>query len=362
MAKRYMGDVKALDMKAFHTDPSFVGESVYVPLARSVVLIEVIKIIAQEIPDVEAIDFSSNRLPSLYQLTKLAESAKKIRILYLSDNRLANITEIRFLKHMKNLSEIKIDGNLAIEKRLGTDLDLKKATQKILPNLQTINGDNNLPKVILFEDDEDAPQIILPGVQKKMLGGSVDGKVDNLVGQFLEQYFKLFDSENRLPLEAAYHQEAMFSLSVAHEPGSSNKYSARSLSEFQGDIRNLLIVKNMTKRFRLLRKGKLSVIDYLVNHFPITKHDVSSFTLDIPFVVASELLEAGSGFIGPITVSGVFQQCETTPNHPKEGSNELLHHHFNHTFILVPQGQGIVIINETLVIRQLSAQQIQVCI
>ena len=360
MAKRYMSNVKALDLKAFHTDSSFIGEPVYTPIARSVVLHEIIKIIGQEIPDVEAIDFSSNRLPSLHQFKKLFDSANKIRILYFSDNRLANIDELKYLKSLKHLSEIKIDGNLAIEKRLGADVDMKRAAQKLLPSLQTINGDSNLPKVILFEDEDDASEIKLPTSQQKMLGQSVDGKVDNLVGQFLEQYFKIFDSDNRLPLEAAYHQEAMFSISLAHEPGSSNKVSTRLLSEFQGDIRNLLVVKNMTKRFKLLRKGKLSVMDYLANNFPITKHDLSSFTLDIPFVVSSELLDAGNGFIGPITVSGTFQQCDSSTDLSRGAQNELLYQHFNHTFILVPQGQGIVIINEILVIRPLSTRQIQV--
>ena len=47
MAKRYISNAKALDMKAFHTDPAFVGEAVYTPLARRVVLHEVIKIIGQ---------------------------------------------------------------------------------------------------------------------------------------------------------------------------------------------------------------------------------------------------------------------------------------------------------------------------
>ena len=359
MAKRYMSNVKALDMKAFHTDPAFIGEAVYTPLARSVVLNEVIKIISQEIPDVEAIDFSSNRLPSLHQFAKLFDNAVKIRILYFSDNRLANINELKYLKSLKILNEIKIDGNAALEKRIGSDLDMKKEAKKLLPNLYTINDDKNLPKVILFEDDEDSPEVMLPIVQQKMLGNSVDEKVDNLVGQFLEQYFKIFDSDNRLTLEAAYHQEAMFSLSLAQEPGSS-KVAARAISEFQGDIRNLLVVKNMSKRFKLLRQGKLSILDYIVNNFPLTKHDLSSFTLDVPFVVPSQLLDAGKGFIGPITISGVFQQRETTFENSQKSQNELIYQHFNHTFVLVPQGQGIVIINEILVIRPLSTQQIQV--
>ena len=208
--------------------------------------------------------------------------------------------------------------------------------------------------------DRDTPNVILPQPQQKMLGSNISTTIDTLVGQFLEQYFKIFDSENRLPLEAAYHEDTMFSVSVSHDPGSTTKCSTKLLSKFHGDIRNLMVVKNMTKRFRLLRKGRLSVIDYLVNYFPITKHNLSSFTLDIPFVVPSELLCNGSGFIGPITITGMFQQCNATTN-TKEMEVPLFGH-FNHTFLLVPRGQGFVIVNEMLVVSPPTSQQIKVFI
>ena len=48
MGTRYRADVKALDLKSFHTDKGFIGESVYAPLNRSVVLKEVIQIIKKE--------------------------------------------------------------------------------------------------------------------------------------------------------------------------------------------------------------------------------------------------------------------------------------------------------------------------
>ena len=187
---------------------------------------------------------------------------------------------------MKNLKELKVDGNLAMEKRCGSQQEFVKAVQKILPNLHSLNGNNNLPKVLLFEGDEDTPNVILPQPQQKMLGSNIDTTIDTLVGQFLEQYFKIFDSENRLPLEAAYHEETMFSVSVSHDPGYTTKSSTKVLSKFHGDIRNLLVVKNMTKRFRLLRKGRLSVIDYLANYFPNTKHNLNSFTLTFSFCLS----------------------------------------------------------------------------
>jgi len=216
--------------------------------------------------------------------------------------------------------------------------------------------------VVLFEDDEDAARVILPISQSKMLASNVDQTIDGLIGQFFEQYFKLFDSDSRLPLEAAYHPEATLSVSVCHEAGSSNRSTSKLLSDFQGEIRNLLVVKNMSKRARLLRKGRLSVIDYLVNYFPKTKHQLTSFTLDIPFVAASELLQEGKGFIGPITITGVFNQVDASPSQPETNANsvqEALYGHFNHIFLLVPQGQGFVIVNEMLVLSAATSEEIK---
>ena len=363
MGNRYRAEVKALDLKSFHMDKGFIGESVYAPLNRSAVLKEVIQIIKKEIPNVEAIDFSSNRLPTLNQFSSLSEHATQLRILHLSDNRIANIAELKALKQMKGLKVLKIDKNVALEKRFNGENDLIHSVQKILPTLQSINDNNNLPKVVLFEDDEDAARVILPTSQSKMLASNVDQTIDGLIGQFFEQYFKLFDSDSRLPLEAAYHPEATLSVSVCHEAGSSNRSTSKLLSDFQGEIRNLLVVKNMSKRARLLRKGRLSVIDYLVNYFPKTKHQLTSFTLDIPFIAASEILQEGKGFIGPITITGVFNQVDASPSQPETNANsvqEALYGHFNHIFLLVPQGQGFVIVNEMLVLSAATSEEIKV--
>ena len=143
MGNRYRAEVKALDLKSFHMDKGFIGESVYAPLNRSVVLKEVIQIIKKEIPNVEAIDFSSNRLPTLNQFSSLSEHATHLRILYLSDNRIANIAELKALKQMKGLKVLKIDKNVALEKRFNGEIDLIHSVQKILQTLQSIN-DNNI--------------------------------------------------------------------------------------------------------------------------------------------------------------------------------------------------------------------------
>jgi nuclear RNA export factor len=48
-----------------------------------------------------------------------------------------------------------------------------------------------------------------------------------LVQQFLEQYYQLYDSDNRQPLVNAYHNDAMFSLTSTYPPGQSSTTSSK---------------------------------------------------------------------------------------------------------------------------------------
>lgn len=46
----------------------------------------------------------------------------------------------------------------------------------------------------------------------------VDQSGSTIVRQFLQQYFAVFDSDNRQPLLEAYHENAMFSLTCTYHP------------------------------------------------------------------------------------------------------------------------------------------------
>jgi nuclear RNA export factor len=48
-----------------------------------------------------------------------------------------------------------------------------------------------------------------------------------VVRQFLEQYYQLYDSDNREPLLSAYHPEAMFSITSAYPPVQSSAISPK---------------------------------------------------------------------------------------------------------------------------------------
>lgn len=107
-----------------------------------------------------------------------------------------------------------------------------------------------------------------------------------IVRQFLEQYFLIYDSDNRGPLLDAYHEEASFSHTSAYPYGYGKEKNVAWLNWYDTDNRNLLRVNNPDRRSKLLRQGKLAVVSYL-REMPQTKHDMNSFTVDLTLFTVS---------------------------------------------------------------------------
>ncbi len=96
---RYTADTKALDLRKFYSDPSFLGEPIYAALNRSDTMKEVVRIIGDNIPDLAAIELSSNHLAILGDLEVLTERAPGVTILHLSSNYVSQptcLSRIRF--------------------------------------------------------------------------------------------------------------------------------------------------------------------------------------------------------------------------------------------------------------------------
>ena len=150
MAKRYNPMTKALDMKNFHNDPMFVGEAAYVPLARSNVMNNVMRIIGENVPDIEAIDFSNNKLPSLDHFSMLDDMATpNLTMLDLSNNRLNDIRELEKLSTLK-LKCLNLKDNAVTIKFQDTSEYVTQVRKK-LPKLEMLDG-NQLPKNVTFND------------------------------------------------------------------------------------------------------------------------------------------------------------------------------------------------------------------
>jgi len=318
MSQRYNVERKALNLSAFHK--SFAGDDFYAPLWRRNIMTEVAKVIVENISDIAAIDFSNNKIMNLDGLgpdfrSKLAN----LKILYMKDNKLANVSNLEKLKGLE-LAELNLSGN-PLKDRLGSAYADK--IRPYFPNLLILD-DKPMPKKIGFDDDSSPTSSSLPASLPKFVKSEEAG---TLVLQFLEQYFKLYDSDNRQPLLDAYDENAMMSMSVfGHR---------ESIKEYLETSRNLLRIPEYRAK-KLLQIGRLPVVSFLTT-LPKTTHDPTTFTLDLPFTSATLMM---------FTVTGVFT----------ERAEKRQIRHFSRCFLVSPRGSGFVIINETLFISDPTAE------
>jgi len=333
MSDRYVPENKALNLKAFHADAKFLGESCYVPLNRSPVMKKIVEIVGTNIPGLEAIDLSENRLHSLDGVISLLHKAPNVNILHLAKNKLQP-HDIETLRPFK-LKELMLEGNPVIQKTIGTDENKYISyVRKILPSLQKLDG-KDLPKIIGFEgaDDDVTTTSLLPPIHMKM--ENCQPEAEKIILQFLQEYFKVYDTANRENIMNAYHDDAIMSMHMAYPEWCGNVQGAEKLSEYMARSRNLMRVSDPTKRKTYLRQGKLAICAFLAE-LPKSEHDITSFTLDVPF--ATERLMS-------FTVSGIFREPEN-----EGGPSGQVIRHFNRVFVVVPQGQGFCIVNDMLYI------------
>ncbi|XP_050677717.1 nuclear RNA export factor 1-like [Leptidea sinapis] len=108
MAKRYNATTKALDLTKFHGDPELVD--VFCALFRPIIMLAAIDIIAENIPDLEALNLNDNKLHGMEHLKVLSAKFKHLKILYLGDNRIPSIASLESLKSLA-LVELYLKGN-----------------------------------------------------------------------------------------------------------------------------------------------------------------------------------------------------------------------------------------------------------
>ena len=89
---RYITEHRALNLKSFHTDEGFAGESFYAPLWRTNVMKKVLTVIMDNIPELKAITLSNNKLnsTSLEFFSTLRIEARDLTILYQADNKICD--------------------------------------------------------------------------------------------------------------------------------------------------------------------------------------------------------------------------------------------------------------------------------
>jgi nuclear RNA export factor len=88
MGKRYNPATKALDLTKFHADPDL--SDIFCALFRPPIMTAAVDIIAENIPDLEALNLNDNKLNMLDHLKVIPQKLKNLKILYLGNNKVSS--------------------------------------------------------------------------------------------------------------------------------------------------------------------------------------------------------------------------------------------------------------------------------
>ncbi|XP_013192505.1 nuclear RNA export factor 1 [Amyelois transitella] len=322
MVKRYNAATKALDLTKFHADPEL--QDIFCALFRPMIMLAVIDIIAEHIPDLEALNLNDNKLHGMEHLKILSTKFKLLKILYLGDNRIPSIASLEPLKSLQ-LVELYLKGNPLVNRFNDHDTYISDV-RKRFPKLMRLDG-VDLPPAIGFDVAETAT---LPPRQQSFL---VDPAGQDLVREFLTQYFAIYDSDTRQPLLEAYHEHATMSMAANYLSHDNNRYSPSSrLTSYISSSRNIIKVSERESRRRYLKTGRLQVVSFL-SELPKTKHDLMGFAVDLLVFTPTMIV---------LSMNGLFKETATSGNPNRS---------FHRTFVIVPNaGGGFCVINDMLFI------------
>uniref|UniRef100_A0A224YUZ1 Nuclear RNA export factor n=1 Tax=Rhipicephalus zambeziensis TaxID=60191 RepID=A0A224YUZ1_9ACAR len=329
MSKRYDATRGHLDLSNFQKDESLKELNLYITFTRPSIMSIAVKIIVENVPEVQTLDLSNNKLTTLYPLGPVHGACKQLRSLNFANNRILKMAELDSMKGMTSVQELVLEGNPVCTAYNDKSQYISAVRQRF-------------PKVILLDHNELPPPISFDLGLEETIPPSKPSyfpseDVKQIVVQFLEQYFTIFDSKNRSGLIDAYHDDAIFSMSSSKLP--QTKHDAR---EFMRDSRNIMKVTNTESRREKLKTGRVNIVAFL-DQLPETRHDPSSFTVDIPLVTPSLMCFTVFGILRVVSNGLIVPQVKS----------------FTRTFFVVPQGAGFSIINETLFVTGGTDDQIR---
>nr|XP_058954563.1 nuclear RNA export factor 1-like isoform X1 [Pocillopora verrucosa] len=334
LSKRYDITTKALDLSDLFHDEVLKLNNIQGILARYWLASGIVKIIGENCPEVQSLDLSNNRLKSLDGFKDLGKETSNLKHIKISNNQLRAVEELDKIKSLSQLQTISLDGNPLCDIFQDKQNSYISAIRSRFPKITTLDG-HELPPPIGFDLPSEES---LPASKESFFG---DLAVKEMVLKFIEQYFKIYDTDNRQGLLQAYHDQAIFSMCVNTEALGKDRGGQRapSLGDYLKYSRNLKRVADPERRSSFLKHSKLSVVAFL-NELPSTKHDLSSFTVDVSLALPSCLSFA---------VRGLFLENSKTLRS------------FTRVFIAVPAagGSALSIINDELHISHASPSQVQ---
>ncbi|VFV46028.1 Hypothetical predicted protein [Lynx pardinus] len=367
MHKRYDVSHEALDLQSLRFDPGtteecllfasswlpedLVGHDIDIILNRRNCMAATLQIIEENFPEIVTVtltllhqkllslNLSNNKLYQLDGLSDIIQMVPTVKILNLSKNELTLVWELNKMKGLK-LEELWLEGNPLCD-TFPDQSTYISAIRECFPKLLHLDGQTLPPAIII---DTDAPYLIK--CSKESSRGSE--KLKSLILQFLQQYYLIYDSEDRQGLLCAYHYKACFSLTIPFNP---KDPAPSSLCKYFKESRNMKKIKDPYLRVQLLKHTKHDIVCSL-STLPKTQHDISSFVVDMWFHTEMMLC---------FSVNGVFKEGDCLLFVVEvEGRSQCSVRAFTRTFIATPtDNSSLCIVNDELFVRDVSPNETQ---
>nr|XP_014684074.2 nuclear RNA export factor 2-like isoform X1 [Equus asinus] len=329
MSKRYDVSQQALDLQTLRFDPDLVDHDIDIILNRRSCMAATLQIIETNFPKLLSLNLCNNKLYQLDGLSDIIQKAPTVKILNLSKNELNSAWEVGKMKGLK-LEELWLEGNPLCDTFRDQSTYIS-AIKEYFPKLLRLDG-RELPTPIVVDVDT---CYLKPG--KESSKGSETLK--NLVMQFLQQYYFIYDYGDRQGLLGAYHDEAYFSLSIPFNP---EDPALSSLCEYVKYNRNIKKLKDPYLRVQLLKHTKHDIVRSLCV-LPRTQHEFSSFLVETWLQTERVLC---------ISLNGVFSEVV--------GKSQSSVRAFTRTFIAIPaSNSSLCIVNDQLFVRDATPDETQ---
>nr|CAD7439116.1 unnamed protein product [Timema bartmani] len=368
---------RSLDLSEFHSDPQL-AKIVYCPLSQPKTLYYILALAKKALSNILELNLSHNDIEDIKSLDLFSNSPLRILdlqlakivycplsqpktlyyILALAKKALSNILELNLshndIEDIKSLDLFSNSPLRILDLRYNQISDIDQLTSLQRVALVSLWLDRNPVCAKYGSENSYVNEIRIRIKTVKNVDGVVIGPIgfrrnhrnymvrpsqNELVNDFIQHYFSLYDGDIRKKMQGLYHRDALYSLTATYLPGQTTSSTAR-LQEYMTESRNLRKLSDYTKSYNLLQHGQDRILEALCK-LPPTQHDVYSFTVDVPFQSDNVLL---------INICGVFREMKATQTQPVRA--------FNRTFILLRMGEGeYQVTNEMVHISNATTEQ-----
>ncbi|KAJ8982181.1 hypothetical protein NQ317_001505 [Molorchus minor] len=256
--KRYDKKYRSLNLYQFYDDEDL---KEYVTLSQPKLMQYVLHFILKLNPIPTKIELGSNFIRNVESLRIL--SSCNLRSLDLSNNQIENLEDLEPLKDLNGLVYIKLDGNPLCD--LYSKDEYVARLKQIFPILEIIDGVQ-----VAFDNG------FL--VSQKNFLCNLSGA--DLVSQFVEYFFTVYDSEDRSDIAGLYDVNAMFSVTATIIPDQLTTKSATKLTNYLCINRNLHPLLFSSENRNKLYLGRANIMR-IFRVFPRTNHDYLGLQCDL---------------------------------------------------------------------------------